>query len=271
MKKSIVLILCYIGIVGFVSAGDLLTGGKVPPFNPGYLGRKQALSVQAVTNFAGFFRSPMRYTNNYALLYEIATRSTLSYQLGYKSYNRTVGNSDWDDYYMFVVIPGMGWSSDQYYAASGEMNFNYKEYSFGVKNYLSAAGATAPFGGYLLANLNYGLAHCVSNDVRWNVRYSSSSWDTLSSIGSGGVAANMVSVSYGFGTRNMITDQLGVMMEVTSGLTLKNTGGVKLYSIDSYSDNYNGPDQQSVMTSVMLREIHKSQWIQFKLGLSYLF
>ncbi|MFM6952302.1 MAG: hypothetical protein ACKOXR_04065, partial [Bacteroidota bacterium] len=108
-------------------------------------------------------------------------------------------------------------------------------------------------------------------DVRWNVRYSSSSWDTLSSIGSGGVAANMVSVSYGFGTRNMITDQLGVMMEVTSGLTLKNTGGVKLYSIDSYSDNYNGPDQQSVMTSVMLREIHKSQWIQFKLGLSYLF
>ncbi|MEY2708647.1 MAG: hypothetical protein RIQ91_1277, partial [Bacteroidota bacterium] len=26
-----------------------------------------------------------------------------------------------------------------------------------------------------------------------------------------------------------------------------------------------------VMTSVMLREVHKSQWLQLKLGLSYLF
>jgi hypothetical protein len=69
----------------------------------------------------------------------------------------------------------------------------------------------------------------------------------------------------------MITDQLGVVFEATSGLTLLNSAGLNLYVIDTYSSGYDRTTQQEVMTSVMLREIHKSQWIQLKLGLSYLF
>jgi hypothetical protein len=46
---------------------------------------------------------------------------------------------------------------------------------------------------------------------------------------------------------------------------------LNLYVIDTYSSGYDRTTQQEVMTSVMLREIHKSQWIQLKLGLSYLF
>jgi hypothetical protein len=89
----------------------------------------------------------------------------------------------------------------------------------------------------------------------------------LPRVGNSGVSSSMVSVSYGFGTRNMVTDQVGIVFEVTSGLTLMNSAGVPLYMIYSNVE----PTQQKVMTSVMLREVHKSQWLQLKLGLSYLF
>ena len=271
MKKGIVILLCYIGISGFASAEALLAEGTVPPFNPGYLGKKQAFSVQGVSNFAGFFRDTMRYQNNVAFFYEISRKSSLSYQFGYKTYKRTLNNVDWRDYSMQVVEPGSGWSGDQFYMPSGTMKFNYSEFTLGVKNYLRATGATAPFGGYLLANVNFGIANCLSNNLHWENYYSSSTFDTLNRVGNSGVAASIISVAYGFGARNMITDQLGIGFEVTSGLTLMNSAGVKLFVVDSYSDGYDVSTQQALMTSVMLREINKSQWIQFKVGLSYLF
>ena len=271
MRKIFLLMLGCLGFSSLATAEVNANTGTTPPFNPGYLGRRQALTVQTVTNFAGLFRTPTRYQNNFAFLYEISLKSTLSYQFGYKGYNRGVGNGDWEDYDIHLVEPGTIWSNDKVYQASGEMDFNYKEFTVGVKNYLGAAGATAPYGGYVLANLNYGLANCASNNLEWRKLYSSSSWDTLAPVGNAGVSSSIVSISYGFGARNMITDQLGVVFEATSGLTLLNSAGMNMYVIDSYSSGYDRTTQQEVMTSVMLREIHKSQWIQLKLGLSYLF
>lgn len=271
MRTIFLLMLGCFGFSSLVTAEVIDNNGSTPPFNPGYLGKRQALTVQMVTNFAGLFRTPTRYQNNFAFLYEISSKSTLSYQIGYKGYNREVGNGDWNDYDIHVVEPGIIWSNDNVYQASGDMGFNYKEFTVGLKNYLSLAGATAPYGGYLLANLNYGLANCESNNLHWRNPYSSSSLDTLAPVGNSGVSSSIVSISYGFGTRNMITDELGIGFEVTSGLTLTNSAGVKLYVIDSYSDGYDVSTQQALMTSVMLREINKSQWIQFKVGLSYLF
>jgi hypothetical protein len=271
MRKIFLLVLGCLGFSSLVTADVTANGGTTPPFNPGYLGRRQALTVQTVTNFAGLFRTPTRYQNNFAFMYETSLNSTLSYQFGYKGYNRSVGDGDWEDYDIHVVEPGIIWSNDKVYQASGEMDFNYKEFTVGVKNYLGSTGATAPYGGYVLANVNYGLVNCESNNLHWRKLYSSSSWDTLAPVGNSGVSSSIVSISYGFGTRNMITDQLGVVFEATSGLTLLNSAGLNLYVIDTYSSGYDRTTQQEVMTSVMLREIHKSQWIQLKLGLSYLF
>ena len=153
MRKIFLLMLGCLGFSSLATAEVNANTGTTPPFNPGYLGRRQALTVQTVTNFAGLFRTPTRYQNNFAFLYEISLKSTLSYQFGYKGYNRGVGNGDWEDYDIHLVEPGTIWSNDKVYQASGEMDFNYKEFTVGVKNYLGAAGATAPYGGYVLANL----------------------------------------------------------------------------------------------------------------------
>ena len=251
-----------------------LKGGAVNsdnPFNPGYLGQRQSLSISGVTNFTGLFRETTRFNVNTVINYEMARKASLAYQFGYKSYKRQVLNDDWSDYAMNVFVPGTGWGNDSYYRPSGSMDFQYQEFSMGVKNYIQSIGSTAPFGGYLMAGLHYGIAKCRENTLGWSNYYSSSSMDTLPWVPASGVSANIVSVSYGFGTRKMVTDQIGIVMEMSSGLTLSNSAGVKLYVVDNYSGNYDGYTQQEVMTSVMLREIHKSQWIQFKVGLSYLF
>lgn len=78
-------------------------------------------------------------------------------------------------------------------------------------------------------------------------------------------------MSYGFGFRNIVLDQVGVVFEMTSGLTLLNSGGFSVYTLDGYSGQFHGVNQADVMRRVMLREFHKSQWLQFKLGVGYLF
>lgn len=268
MRKMLLICMGLMGMPLFAGLGNIGGLTSPGPFNPGYLGKRQALTVQAVTNFAGVFRyMGSRYQTNYTFSYETARKSTLSWQFGFKSYNRTVGNSDWDDYDIDVYNGGGMWGTNAFYHPFGEMEMNYKELVVGVKNYLSIVGSTAPYGGYLVANMHYGLASCTKNNLSWRDYYSSSSWDSLPRVGNSGVSSSMVSVSYGFGTRNMVTDQVGIVFEVTSGLTLMNSAGVPLYMIDSNVE----PTQQKVMTSVMLREVHKSQWLQLKLGLSYLF
>lgn len=271
MKKLLLNCVGLMGLPLFAGLGNIGGFTSPGPFNPGYLGKRQALTVQAVTNFTGVFRyMGSRYQTNYTFLYETSKKNTLSWQFGFKSYNRTVGNSDWSDYNMGIYESG-SWGNSKLYTPSGEMEMNYKEFVVGAKNYLGVTGATAPFGSYLLANVHYGLANCTKNNLSWSNYYSSSSWDTLSRVGNSGVSSSMVSVSYGFGTRNMLTDKLGIVFEVTSGLTLMNSAGINLYVIDSYSSGYYESNQKDVMTSVMLREVHKSQWLQLKLGLSYLF
>lgn len=271
MKRLFITIIGCLFLPIWAFASDDKSAKSEPLFNPGYLGKKQAISVYAVSNFSGLFREIPKYQTNYAFAYEVARKSTLSYQLGMKSFNRSMSPSDVASYGIKVVIPSGGWSGNQEYQPSGSMGFHYREFTVGVKNYLSTAGSTAPFGGYLVANLHFGSAKSTFNDLRWPNYYSSSTFDTLVPIGSEGITSKLTSISYGFGTRNMITEHLGFNFEMTSGLTLKNAAGVKLYNVDSYSGYYNGSTQQEVMTSIMLREIHRSQWLQLKIGLSYLF
>jgi hypothetical protein len=271
MKRLLITIIgcLFLPIWAFASDGKLAK--SEPLFNPGYLGKKQAISVYAVTNFSGLWSETPKYQTNYAFAYEVARKSTLSYQFGYKSFNRSMRFGDVESYRMSVVVPGGGWSGDQNYRPYGSMGIHYREFTVGVKNYLSTAGSTAPFGGYLVANLHFGSAKSTANDLRWLNYYSSSMLDTITPVGSEGISSKMTSISYGFGTRNMITEHVGFSFEMTSGLTLKNAAGVKLYNVDNYSSDYNCSTQQEVMTSIMLREIHRSQWVQLKFGLSYLF
>ena len=189
----------------------------------------------------------------------------------YQSWQGLQAATEANRFFGFSPVLDGGWSGDQNYRPYGSMGIHYNEFSVGVKNYLSTAGATAPFGGYLVANLHFGSAKSTANDLHWLNYYSSSMLDTLAPVGSEGISSKMTSISYGFGTRNMITEHLGFNFEMTSGLTLKIAAGVKLYNVDNYSSDYNGSTQQEVMTSIMLREIHRSQWVQLKFGLSYLF
>ena len=245
---------------------------KNPLNNPGYLGLRKAFSIIAVTNGAGLFREKAKYQTNYAFVFEVARKSSLAYQFGYKSISRTLDNYDWNDYDTYVERPTIGGGNLKYFKPFGEMDINYQEFTVGVKNYLLDLGSTAPYGGYLVANLHYGLAKAVSNNLSWSNVNSSSGVDTLSRVGVAGVSGSLVSMSYGFGSRNMLTDQLGLVFEMTSGLTLLNSAGFSVNTLDEYSSGaYHGVDQADVMRRVMIREFHKSQWIQLKVGLSYLF
>ncbi|MEY3860300.1 MAG: hypothetical protein RIS50_581 [Bacteroidota bacterium] len=88
MRKIFLLMLGCLGFSSLATAEVNANTGTTPPFNPGYLGRRQALTVQTVTNFAGLFRTPTRYQNNFAFLYEISLKSTLSYQFGLIAFNK---------------------------------------------------------------------------------------------------------------------------------------------------------------------------------------
>jgi hypothetical protein len=234
--------------------------------NPGYMGLTQAVTVMGVTNFTGLFRTPAKYQTNVFINYEIARRPSMSWQFGYKSIQRTMDNVDFEDYGTYVYAPG--WGSSLNYKPYGTMDIGYQEFTVGVKNYLQSAGSTAPFGGYLVANLHYGLASSSANNLTWSDYYSGR---TLPTVGTAGVSGSLVSMSYGFGFRNVILDQVGLVFEMTSGLTMLNSGGFSVYTLDNYTGSYHGVDQADVMRRVMLREFHKSQWLQIKLGLGYLF
>jgi hypothetical protein len=236
--------------------------------NPGYMGLTQAVTVMGVTNFTGLFRMTAKYQTNVFINYENARRPSLSWQFGYKSIQRTMDNVDFDDYDTYVFVPSSGWGNSLNYKPYGTMDIGYQEFTVGVKNYLQTAGSTAPFGGYLVANLHYGLASSSANNLTWSDYYSG---QTLPTVGTAGVSGSLVSMSYGFGFRNVILDQVGVVFEMTSGLTMLNSGGFSVYTLDNYTGNYHGVNQADVMRRVMLREFHKSQWLQFKLGVGYLF
>ncbi len=236
--------------------------------NPGYMGLTQAVTVMGVTNFTGLFRTPAKYQTNVFINYEIARRPSLSWQFGFKSIQRTMDNADFSDYGTYVFAPSSGWGNSLNYKPYGTMDIGYQEFTVGAKNYLQSTGSTAPFGGYLVANLHYGLASSSANNLTWSDYYSG---QTLPSVGTAGVSGSLVSMSYGFGFRNVLFDQVGVVFEMTSGLTMLNSGGFSVYTLDNYTGNYHGVDQADVMRRVMLREFHKSQWLQFKLGVGYLF
>ena len=236
--------------------------------NPGYMGLTQAVTVMGVTNFTGLFRTPAKYQTNVFINYEIARRPSLSWQFGFKSIQRTMDNADFSDYGTYVFAPSSGWGNSLNYKPYGTMDIGYQEFTVGAKNYLQSTGSTAPFGGYLVANLHYGLASSSANNLTWSDYYSG---QTLPSVGTAGVSGSLVSMSYGFGFRNVLFDQVGVVFEMTSGLTMLNSGGFSVYTLDNYTGNYHGVNQADVMRRVMLREFHKSQWLQFKLGVGYLF
>lgn len=236
--------------------------------NPGYMGLTQAVTVMGVTNFTGLFRTPAKYQTNVFINYEIARRPSLSWQFGFKSIQRTMDNADFSDYGTYVFAPSSGWGNSLNYKPYGTMDIGYQEFTVGAKNYLQSTGSTAPFGGYLVVNLHYGLASSSANNLTWSDYYSG---QTLPSVGTAGVSGSLVSMSYGFGFRNVLFDQVGVVFEMTSGLTMLNSGGFSVYTLDNYTGNYHGVDQADVMRRVMLREFHKSQWLQFKLGVGYLF
>jgi hypothetical protein len=236
--------------------------------NPGYMGLTQAVTVMGVTNFTGLFRTPAKYQTNVFINYEIARRPSLSWQFGFKSIQRTMDNADFSDYGTYVFAPSSGWGNSLNYKPYGTMDIGYQEFTVGVKNYLQSTGSTAPFGGYLVVNLHYGLASSSANNLTWSDYYSG---QTLPSVGTAGVSGSLVSMSYGFGFRNVLFDQVGLVFEMTSGLTMLNSGGFSVYTLDNYTGNYHGVNQADVMRRVMLREFHKSQWLQFKLGVGYLF
>lgn len=192
----------------------------------------------------------------------------MSWQFGFKSIQRTMDNADFSDYGTYVFAPSSGWGNSLNYKPYGTMDIGYQEFTVGAKNYLQSTGSTAPFGGYLVANLHYGLASSSANNLTWSDYYSGK---TLPSVGTAGVSGSLVSMSYGFGFRNVLFDQVGVVFEMTSGLTMLNSGGFSVYTLDNYTGNYHGVNQADVMRRVMLREFHKSQWLQFKLGVGYLF
>jgi hypothetical protein len=287
LMKYLVVVACFLGSMGAVDAAvdGAITGtndgavvGTVDSLrlqdkaevalldNPGYMGLTQAVTVMGVTNFTGLFRTPAKYQTNVFINYEIARRPSMSWQFGYKSIQRTMDNVDFEDYGTYVYAPG--WGSSFNYNPRGTMDIGYQEFTVGVKNYLQTAGSTAPFGGYLVANLHYGLASSSANNLTWSDYYSGR---TLPTVGTAGVSGSLVSMSYGFGFRNVILDQVGLVFEMTSGLTMLNSGGFSVYTLDNYTGSYHGVDQADVMRRVMLREFHKSQWLQIKLGLGYLF
>jgi hypothetical protein len=289
LMKCLVLGACFLGLMGDVYGSidgsidspidraidgsiDSLSGERKAEVmllnNPGYMGLTRAVTVMGVTNFTGLFRTPMKYQTNVFINYEIARKPSLSWQFGYKGIQRTMDDVDFEDYGTYVLVESTGWGNDFNYKPSGTMDIGYHEFTVGVKNYLQSAGSTAPFGGYLVANMHYGLAKSSSNTLTWYDNYSG---QRLASVSSFGVSGSLVSMSYGFGFRNIVLDQVGVVFEMTSGLTLLNSGGFSVYTLDGYSGQFHGVNQADVMRRVMLREFHKSQWLQFKLGVGYLF
>ena len=276
-NRNMFKIVCSLAL-GVLSAGEIIASidsvsslslvSEAPRNNPGYLGNKQAITLMGMTNFTKMLRGSSGYHTNYSINYEIARKATMSYQFAYKGIHSTIEQADWNAYDVYVRVPGGGWNYSEYWPV-GTMEIQYKEFSLGVKNYLAAFGSTAPYGVYTLANLNLGLAKCTSSDMSWQLKSGGS--QALPSYDLSAVKGSLISMSYGFGSRRVIMDKVGLVAELTSGFTLKNSGGFSVYTQDDYSENYHGVDPADAMRRVMLREFHKSQWFQLKLGLGYLF
>lgn len=233
--------------------------------NPGYLGRTSLVQVD-FTGLMGNLIFDGPFVNiNYGLSYEMARNQSIAWNVGFSHTSLTM--DEWMIKGESMVFEDKN-NNYNYPVSNSSLDYTFDEIKVTPKWYNPYKGGIAPFGAMNALELSLGFLN-VSNtkNVKWRVPLTADDEEIAKSNNIPSVT--VFSVSYIFGGRRMITDQIGLDLTMGIGYTLYQSlpgnlvdyidGDTYAYTIEEY------------FQYTALKHISSSKLFQAKVGLSYLF
>jgi len=229
--------------------------------NPGFMGRTGLVQFD-LTGLMGnlIFEGPALKVN-YGFSYEKARDQNFAWNFGYSQTNQTM------DYNM-IGGEYLTYYNNTYnnYLSNSSFDYSFSEFKVTPKWYNASQGAVSPYGAYNGLELSLGFLNITNaNKVIWQQQLSVDDGAKLNSIPS----VTVFSASYIFGSRRMVTDQIGVDFTLGMGYTLYQSLPGNL--LDYVDGETNVGTIEEFFQYTALKHMSSSKLFQAKLGLSYLF
>ncbi len=231
--------------------------------NPGYLGRKNLIQLD-INGLMGnaIFEGPLMKVN-YGFSYEIPRSEDFAWNLGFSSTSQSM-DQNMIGYENLTLIGDNGSSSDYYYPQAGTIDYTFNEIKVTPKWFSSEKGGIAPYGMNTSLEFSLGFLSVDPKITKWE----SDRIDPVMKATTNIPSATVFSISYFFGGRRMLADQVGLEYNIGFGYTFYQSlegnlmdfageGGV-FYDITPYYQ-YNA-----------LKHISSAKLFQAKIGLCYL-
>jgi hypothetical protein len=249
IKKQSICLLLFIGMFFTVHAQS----------NPGYMGSKEAISLDVNANFGAFFTGGNLIHINYGLSYEYARNKTSAFKFGIKRHS---GELDAEYFYYRAAGYYVPSSSEylEFIKNSGKITYNINEICFQANFYREDLGAIAPFGPYIGIELSGSMITPKTNTLSMSGNiYPELNYKPNNVYG--------FNTSIHWGSKRMINDNLGYYWDFASGFTLLQSGQISLFGLEY--EEYEQP--KDIIEFELARQLAYSKLIQVSAGLIYLF
>jgi len=231
--------------------------------NPGYLGRKNLVQFD-INGLMGnmVFDGPILNTN-FGISYEMARSEDFAWNFGYSNTSQTMTQSMMDgESLQFAQTDNQ--SSENFYLNGGSMNYSINEIKVSPKWYALSKGGLAPYGASGSLEFSLGFVSVDPANVKWKQTLS-----TQNQAIKNFPTSTMFSISYFFGGRRMIADQIGLEYNIGFGYTFYQSLDGNL--IDLVDERGVFSDLATYYQYLAVKHASSSKLLQAKVGISYLF
>lgn len=227
--------------------------------NPGYLGRKNLIQLD-VNGLMGnaIFEGPLMKVN-YGISYEMAKNEDFAWNFGYSSTSQTM-DFPMINYESLTLSGNNGGNYEYFYPQAGTIDYTFNEFKITPKWYNSGKGGIAPYGISNSLEFSLGFLNIDPNITKWASDRIDPAMKEVKKIPS----ATVFSISYFFGGRRMLSDQVGLEYNMGFGYTFYQSVEGNLLDREDFTDIV--PYYQYTA----LKHVSSAKLFQAKIGLCYL-
>lgn len=231
--------------------------------NPGYLGKKNLIQLD-INGLMGnmLFDGPLLNTN-FGFSYEIARREDFAWNFGYANTSQEMDKSMMEGEGL-TFVQDDGQSTEIFDLNGGSMNYSISEFKVSPKWYALNKGGIAPYGSSGSLEFSLGFISVDPQKVDWR-----QAMNEQNSKINNFPTSSIFSISYFFGGRRMIADQIGLEYNFGFGYTFYQSLDGNL--LDLVEEGGQFQDLAKYYQYVAVKHASSSKLFQAKVGICYLF
>lgn len=232
--------------------------------NPGYLGKKNLIQLD-INGLMGnmLFDGPLLNTN-FGFSYEMARREDFAWNFGYANTSQEMDKSMMDgEGLSFYETDNFG-GGQNFDLQGGSMNYSISEFKVSPKWYALNKGGIAPYGSSGSLEFSLGFISVNPKNVQWKQELNAQNKGITNFP-----TSSIFSISYFFGGRRMIADQIGLEYNFGFGYTFYQSLDGNL--MDLVDEGGVFQDLATYYQYVAVKHASSSKLFQAKVGISYLF